>query len=283
MATRLGLSPKSLIGEKVEFVWRDRARFKNLRKGDQFSSAALSSFGTSIGRSLIAATPEGAGLQGVAAAGLREMLLSNGAPDLMSLLTACWATGTPAVQLKISPIPRKAMHALVVGYKDRHAVLLSREASYPAQAAFTLAHEIGHIALGHVPSEDVLVDAEDPGSRVAPDEQEVAADRFALELLLGDPDPDIRINFSSFNHQELADAVLRAAPSYGIDPGTLALAVAFKRNVWPTAMAALRLIYHAPVNVSLFVNRVALTQLALGELSADSSDFLLRVLGQSDE
>lgn len=281
VARNLGLAPTALVGERVDFVWRDRARFKHLRAGDDLHAAALNSFGVSIGRSLITATDQNGELIGLAASELRSLLLQMGTPDLMGLLTVCWAVGVPVVHLRVWPLAQKAMHAMVVGQRGRHAILFSREASYEAMAAFTLAHEIGHIALGHVPANDILVDAEDPGASAYDDQEENEADRYALEVLLGDPDPDIQINFDSFNHVELADAVTRAAPLYGVDPGTLALAVGHRRNAWPVAMAAMRIIQPERIVVSDLVNKLAQSQLKLQRLGAESATFVERTLGIS--
>lgn len=283
VARNLGLAPKELVGERVDFVWRDRARFKHLRVEDEVPVAALNSFGVSVGRCLIEATERNGDLVGLSAAELRGILLEMGVPDLAGLLTVCWALGVPVAHLRVWPLAQKAMHAMVVGEHGRHAILFSREASYPAMVAFTLAHEIGHVALGHVAAGEVLVDAEDPAGQADHDEEETAADRYALEVLLGDPDPDIRIDADTFNHAELADAVLRASPHYGIDPGTLALAVAYRRNAWPVAMAAMKLIQPEPVVVSDLVNNVARTQLDLGRLGSDSAVFIERTLGIGDD
>jgi hypothetical protein len=279
VARNLGLSARSLVGERVDFVWRDKARFKHLKAHDEFPVAVLNSFGASVGRSLLQAAPSGSGLEGIVAGELRQLLLAAGTPDLVGLLSICWSTGTPVAHLKVSPLPRKSMHAMVVGHDGRHAILLSREASYPAVTAFTLAHEIGHVALGHVSSDNILVDVEDPSETANDDQEEMAADRFALEILLGDPEPDIRLNMDTFNHAELADAVLRAGPYYGIDPGTLALAAAHRRNAWPVAMAAMRLIYPSPVRVSELVNRVAAREINLDAIGSDAAVFIERTLG----
>lgn len=282
VARNLGLAPKSLVGERVDFVWRDRARFKHLGADDDVAVAALNSFGVSVGRSLIDATVRQGDLVGLPAADLRNILLDMGNPDLPGLLTVCWAFGVPVVHLRVWPLAQKAMHAMVVGQRGRHAIMFSREASYPAMVAFTLAHEIGHIALGHVPADDILVDAEDPAGTADHDEEETAADRYALEVLLGDPDPDIRLNHETFNHAMLAEVVMRAGPQHGIDPGTLALAVAHRRNAWPVAMAAMKLIQPVPVVVSDLVNMVARSQLDLDRLGDDSATFIERTLGFAD-
>lgn len=282
VARNLGLAPRSLIGERVDFVWRDRARFKHLRAEGDLPVAALNSFGVSVGRSLIEATEREGDLEGLPAAQLRAMLLEMGTPDLPGLLSVCWAFGVPVVHLRVWPLAQKAMHAMVVGQQGRHAIMFTREANYPAMVAFTLAHEIGHIALGHVSADDVLVDAEDPAATADHDEEETAADRYALEVLLGDPDPDIRLNFDTFNHAMLAEVVLRAGPQHGIDPGTLALAVAYRRNAWPVAMAAMRVIQPEPIVVSNLVNEVAQSQLHLDRLGTDSAVFIERTLGLTD-
>lgn len=283
IARNLGLAPKALVGERVDFVWRDRARFKHLGADEDIAVAALNSFGVSVGRSLIEATERQGDLVGLGASQLRSMLLEMGTPDLPGLLTVCWAFGVPVAHLRVWPLAQKAMHAMVVGQKGRHAIMFSREASYPAMVAFTLAHEIGHIALGHVPADDILVDAEDPAGTADHDEEEVAADRYALEVLLGDPDPEITLNYDTFNHAMLAEVALRAGPRLGIDPGTIALAVAHRRNAWPVAMAAMKLIQPEPLVVSDLVNKVARSQLDLSRLGDDSATFIERTLGFVDE
>lgn len=283
VARSLGLAPKALVGERVDFVWRDRARFKHLRAAEDMSLAALNSFGVSVGRSLLQATDGSESLAGFSAGNLRSLLLELGTPDLPNLLALCWAVGIPVAHLRVWPLTQKAMHAMVIAHRGRHAVLINREVSYPGLAAFTLAHEIGHIALGHVPDEEMLVDAEDPAGTDEHDDEERAADRFALELLMGDPDPNIKIEFDTFNHAMLADAVLKTGPIYGIDPGTLALAVAHRFNAWPVAMAAMRLIQPEPVNVAELVNKVAKQQLKLERLGSDSAAFIARALGFPDE
>ncbi len=96
---------------------------------------------------------------------------------------------------------------------------------------------------------------------------------------MGDPDPDIRLNFNSFNSLELADVAKRMGEDLGIDPGTLALAVAFRHNACPVAMAAMRLLYPQQAPVSDIVNSVAESQLDLSRLGSDGAVFIKRTLG----
>ena len=115
LARRLGLSPRELLGERVRFVWNDEARFKHLSVQDETHRAALASFGVTVGRALLRATPAAGSLDGVDASGLRAALLGDRTlVDLPGLLYACWAIGIPVVHLRVFPLDTKSMHAMVV-------------------------------------------------------------------------------------------------------------------------------------------------------------------------
>ncbi|SOB80696.1 protein of unknown function [Sphingomonas guangdongensis] len=278
LARRLGLSPKSLLGERVRFVWNDEARFKHLSAEDVTHRAALASFGMTVGGSLLRATPEVAGIVGVTAADLRAAILRDRAfVDLQGLVFVCWAVGLPLVHLRVFPLDAKAMHAMVVGVDGRQAILLGRDAPYPAQTAFTLAHELGHVALGHLEGAPALVDMDDPAKAGDKDEEETAADRFALELLTGTPTPTIDTDGASYNAPGLARAVEQAAPRYRIEPGTLALCLAYQTGQWGRAMSALEFIYGAPRRVWRDVNTLAASQLRWEWIGDDAAEWIRTV------
>jgi len=279
LSRKLGLSPRSLMGERVEFVWDDEAFFKNLSAEDEKHRAALTSFGMTIGRHLLRATEAERGVAGLSATALRSAILSsNRFVDLNSLIAACWGLGVPVAHLRLVPLLRKSMHAMVIGAEERQAILLARDAKYKAQAAFTLAHEIGHAALGHLGGAPAIVDMEDPAKLVGGDKEETEADKFALELLTGNPEPDIRIEARRFTGAALAKAVREVGPEHRIDPGTLALCVAHTRDAWPTAMAALKLLYPNQPPSWEHVNLVADSQLRWDLLSDSSSSWVREVM-----
>ena len=280
LARNLGLSAPSLLGSRVEFVWRDRARFKNLSDLATAQQAALTSFGTVVGRSLIRAVPEGTALVGTSADTLRRAILgSQPVVELGGLLATCWAVGIPVIHLRVFALEAKRMHAMVVEWDGRQAILLGRDASYPAPIAFTLAHEMGHVALGHLAGAGALVDVEDPATSGDGDADEDAADRFALEVLTGTPKPDIRTNLDSFGGRQLARAVLDAGPPRGIDPGALALCVGFRTGRWPAAMSSLRHIYGTSSPVWTFVNNLAEATLDWDRLGSEAADHLRAIMG----
>ncbi len=284
LARRLGLSPQSLTGDRVDFVWRDKAKFKSLTGEDEAQQAALTSFGMSIGRLLIKANPfEDDYVSGISSAQLRTVLLRGKTfVDLAGLLATCWAIGIPVIHLRVFPLPAKSMHAMVVKIENRFAILLGRDANYPAPIAFALAHEIGHIARHHLIASDAVVDLKDSADSVDRDPEEQDADEFALSLLTGTPNPQIETNIANFTGRALADEVMNAGPREHIEPGTLALCVGYRTGNWAAANAALKYIYAEEKPVWREVNAIAKQQLKWDELGEDGQDYLTTVMADAD-
>lgn len=280
VARKLGLSPKALFHDEVEFAWKDEARFKRLSNETDAQKAALTSFGISVCRIAARAT------QGTAAHGVLKpldlrsaILASNEFIDLSALLGTCWAIGVPVLHLRLFPLAAKRMHAMAVKVPARHAILLGRDAHYPAPVAFTLAHEIGHIMLGHIAASSAIIDIEDPLEEPSGDPEEDQADRYALELLLGTSEPDIRTSVSRYNARQLAQAVLDEGRSLHIEPGTLALCLGHATKAWPLVNAAMQHIYSEKKPVWQEVNRLAAKELDASALSDDDADYLSNVMG----
>lgn len=284
LARKLGMSPRSLLGERVEFVWDDKAKFKHLTTEGEIDRAALIAFGSSIGRMLLAASDEVVSLAGMNAQFIRHELLGSGEPfvNLQSLLNLCWGVGIPVIHLRVFPLEAKRMHAMVVSTAGRFAILLGKDSQYPAPVAFTLAHELGHIASKHLDGAPALVDLQDPAHAKDPDAQETEADRFALQLLTGREDPHITTSEATFNAPTLAAAVIRAASEYRVEPGTLALCLAYRTGAWPQAMAAMKFIYGEGSPVWSKVNELAVDQLHFDRLAPESADYLRNVIGARD-
>lgn len=286
VARRLGLDPRSLLDDQQEprFLWQEEARFKHLSNEGDLELAGITSFGRAVAALLQqASAPAESSLVGATAQDLRQQILGTGRPfvDLADLLSLCWAVEIPVVHLQVFPWPQKRMAAMTVRLGDRWSILLGKEAQYPAPIAFYLAHEIAHIALGHVEADRLIVDLEgrdDEALAEEVDDEERAADAFALELLTGEPQPKV-LPESSASAQELARVALEAGPELQIEPGTLAEIFGHSTGKWHIATASLKLIYDQAKPVSAEVNRIARNQLNLDELPGDGVEFLDAVLG----
>ena len=187
--------------------------------------------------------------------------------------------GIPVVQLEVFPLNAKRMHAMTVKVEDRYAILLGTKSAYPAQAAFTVGHELGHITAGHLDNNAALLDVEDPLEVAERDAEEGSADAYALSLLTGYRDLSVFADATKYNSTQVARAVIKAASDESIDPGTLALCLAFSTGNWKESIGALKIIYgrHPFGSVGAFVNQVAQTQLSLSAVD-DRSQYLRRIL-----
>lgn len=282
LSRHLGLAPQSLLGERVEFVWKNEARFKNLTADNRMARGALASFGVAVGQLLLRATPAVRALGDTDARRLRNAILANRpVVDLLGLLSACWGLGVPVIHLRVFPLRAKSMRAMVVAVDGRHAILMGRDSNYPSPTAFTLAHEIGHAALGHAGNGKALVDIGDP-SFAGDDEEEREADAYGLELLTGSSKPSITTSTNKFGARSLAEACKVSGPPRGIEPGTLALCLGYLRDDWSTATAALRHIYPRTSPVWREINQVAVHELNWSALSEDSVVYLHSLLGTDD-
>ncbi len=285
LSRRLGLSLEGLAGDRVEFVWRDDdARFKHLRSEAAPKLAALISFGTAVGGYLLDALGPARDLPPIDPHAIRNAMLSV-APwiDLSGLLEIAWGLGIPVAHLRVFPLAAKEMHAMVVKQGGRTAILLGRDASYPAPLAFTLAHELGHVAAGHLGGASALIDF-DPGDEHDADErdtEEREADRFALTLLTGSAEPVVEPGASRFSGVALARAAIAAGRERSIEPGTLALVLGHQAGRFDIANQALAAIYDRPRPMWQAVNAFAAEKLARDQLDPDAAEYLARVLGWS--
>lgn len=282
VARNLGLDPRSLLGEdEPRFVWDDSVKFKGFQGDAERDRPALASFGTALSRALLTGCAPGPSLVGVTAARLREAVLATRPfVGLSQLLGVAWATGVPVAHLKVYPLAAKRMSAMSVSFQDRHAILMARDADYPAWPAFHLAHEIGHIALGHLADGRAIVDLEsvDEVAGVL-DPEEAAANTFALELLTGRPEPRVEVRGEGRSARQLAEQSRQVGAQERIEPGTLALVYGHSTGNWATAVAALSHLYDAPQDAWRAVNRIAMRQLQWSAMGDEAESFVRAVMG----
>jgi hypothetical protein len=283
VARKLGLDPRSLLeaSDGPRFLWKDEARFKHLTGESEAEQSAMTSFGSALARLLAGASVDPKSNETLTAVRLRKMLLGT-APfiGLAELLQAAWALGIPVVHLRVFPCERKRMAAMAARGGNHDSILLAKDSDYPAQISFYLAHEIGHVLLGHLDRTSVWLDVE-VGARSEVDTDEQAADEFALELLTGQKKLQVLPTVSRFSGRQLAKAVTQASAEYQIEPGTLAMCLGYTTGNWRSANAAMPYIYGVAKPAWVEVNRVAVQQLHLELLSDDSRSYVSRILGES--
>jgi len=110
-----------------------------------------------------------------------SILKTHNCVSLSALLTWCAQANIPV--LHIDKLPGKKMTGLVVREDGRFAIVLSKKGT-PAHLLFHLAHELGHIANGHLEGNGFVADEKIGGADVG-DADEKEADAYAIRLLNG--------------------------------------------------------------------------------------------------
>ncbi|KVT48327.1 ImmA/IrrE family metallo-endopeptidase [Burkholderia ubonensis] len=281
LARNLGLDPLTVLDDQApQFIWDDSAKYKSFKGDDQRDKPAITAFGKSLVRMLVKSVEQVVSLQGVSASELRNSILkANDYVGLVELLATLWGVGVPVLHLRVYPLAAKHMSAMVASFKDRYGILLAKDSSYPASIAFYLAHEIGHIACGHVTAGSALLDMEDDEISEEKDAEEIEADRYALELLTSDPDFEVSKQGEGYNARELAAQALSLGPRMRIEPGTLALCYGYATGEWAVAQNAMKHIYANAMPAWEVVNSIASQQMAWQNLSDENAHFVKAVMG----
>jgi transcriptional regulator with XRE-family HTH domain len=157
----------------VSFKARDRERAKSsplVRLAQAVSEIAAESYKTPV-----KALPQDP-------SAIREQIGPvEGTISLQALVKWSWEMGIMVIP---TPGTKGVFSGAAWNVGERPVAVLSSTQASPAFWLFDLAHELGHLALGHPLSQGV-VDVDKPGE-ATDDAHEEAADRFALDLLLPD-------------------------------------------------------------------------------------------------
>ncbi len=195
---------------------------------------------------------------------------------LPELLNFCWSAGIPVLHLDHFPKSCRRPDGFAARVNGRPVVILCNRKKAPAWQLFILAHEIGHIARGHIVDDGALLD--DRVDEESLDAEEMEANSFAIELLTGSATRQFRAAGRWPNAQALADEARRIGRLQKIDPGHVVLnyAHAMGAGFYAVANAALKRL--DPSADAIQTIRAALAdQLDWSRLPEDSSEFLMRV------
>jgi hypothetical protein len=209
---------------------------------------------------------------------IRQQILDEDSPwvGLNDLLRYCWSIGLPVLHLDYFPRNAKRPDGFAARVQGRPVIVLCRHAKYSAWLLFILAHELGHLSLGHVPEDGSLIDQGlDENST---DLEEQQANRFAIELLTGKPNRQYVASGRWPNAVGLTDAAKRIAHQSKIDPGHVVLNYAHSmgKEFFPVGLAALKLLDPHDDAVAKIRSKMA-ANLDWSRLPEDSSEFLMRV------
>lgn len=205
------------------------------------------------------------------------ILQKHSCVSLSALLDWCAEANIPV--LHIYKLPGKKMTGLVVREDGRFAVVLSKKGT-PAHLLFHLAHELGHIANGHLQVNGFVAD-EKIGGADAGDADEKEADAYAIRLLNGrevsyGPGASSVIRSGA----ALYKAALARATQERIDVGHIILNYGNSQQTHALANVAIRSIPGESDGIRV-VNSAFFQALDTGKLSDDQFDLLKTATGYS--
>jgi len=190
---------------------------------------------------------------------------------LEDLLDYCTEVGIPVVHTSKFPSgARKPDGMAVCSQEGRPVIVLCKASQRPAWMVFILAHELGHIALGHVPEGGAVVDGNLESA--SGEEEERQANEFASVLLTGKPDLGL-----SFHGPLKAGMLARKAQGfahrYRVSPGVAALNWGFNTENWPVANGAVKIL-EGDQNALEMIQSSTASSLDWDSLSEDAAEWL---------
>ncbi|MEM6453857.1 MAG: ImmA/IrrE family metallo-endopeptidase [Acidobacteriota bacterium] len=253
----LGLTLAQLADPKATLTFDDvtQALFKRWKDSDLERLRPAVLLASDLSRLVLAATQTQRPTAALAkrdAAALRDSLLAERpVVDLAGLVDLCWAHGIPVIPMTYLPEGSKKVDgmALSVAIHDgtTHPVIIVNVSGrdVPARVAWFVAHEMGHIALGHL-GESLCIDVD---MTVADDPREQEANAFATALIYGRTPQFLRrsrrgASSASWKAEQLERRARSLAREYKTTPAAIALSYAHQHagNRWPVARKAINLL-----------------------------------------
>jgi len=280
LSRSLGLDLASMQNESVPVGLRNLGpcKFKKAPATSEEDLTLAGTLATRLVELMNPAVPEPRNPLPTSASEIPQSILDAGGRwvGLASLVEYCWSVGLPVVHISAFPPGAKKMEGLASVKSGYRAIVLSKDVKLSAWLLFILAHEVGHVVQGHVSKNGVLVD--ELVDRSSRDQEEKAANAFALELLTGNPELRVLPIGPGRSARALARAALQAGVQEQIDPGHIVLNCAYQMgsDFFPFANAALRLLEPHADAVALIRSRMT-AHLDKTKLPEDTYEFIMRV------
>ncbi len=289
LAKRLGLraSPLFAANPRVELLRQRDIKYKRSIPNKSKNLTAATSIAVSVAESIASACQVEFRSFVDSAQTLRQEVLASFPGQwlgLKNLLMSCWSHGIPVVYLSDIGKGVAKMDGTVVYTDSRPVIILSKTSPFWAWQLLILAHEIAHIALGHLAPYEILVDeeiSEDSYLLKDNDPDEYAADRFAIELLNGKSNVIYPILGNLVNSAELAIAAYNYGNKYYIDPGHTILNFANHAEKWDVADAAAKVLQNNDSSAPMVINEIMWREIDSEALPLDTIEFIARVTGSS--
>ncbi|MGF1933758.1 MAG: ImmA/IrrE family metallo-endopeptidase [Nostoc sp. ChiQUE02] len=204
-----------------------------------------------------------------------EILKNHTTINLISLLEYCWSKGIAVAYFSHFPENTKKFAGLIQWQFSRPIIILTSKHKYSARLAFDLAHELAHLALGHL-KEGILIDEKIESD--SNDNEENEANKFATQLLLGDCDNCLGDKHFHNNGHLLKHARNKAIENPSVEVDSIVLNNAWHNSNWGLAQKALEKIGFT-VDAQQIINEYLADRLDWDNFNDENYQYLEKVLG----
>lgn len=245
LAKLFNIRPSSLLSADSQPEFRFGARrFKRQQNTDVADLDIACSLAMTAAKIAVSAMPN-CFVRPAQALELRRAILSDPDQrwiDFATLVEYCWQIGIPVLHLTHLPSGAKKMDGLAISIGSRPTIVLTNKRQH-GFLLFHLAHELGHIAEGHVDEDGSwAIDTEIDGA--GDQDDEIAANNYGFSLLTGESSfrglPECPTGLRAGN--KLAIEALTLGSSRRIDPMHIALVTAFRHNNFQAGGSAVKLL-----------------------------------------
>lgn len=209
----------------------------------------------------------------------KQILFDNPWVSLENLVSYCHSVGIPVIHLKNFPQGSKKMAGLALMSHGRPVIVLTQPQKF-GYMLFDLAHELGHIAMGHLNAENGQCHVDAKIENASTDTIEKEANEFAFEVISGQKSLRIGPTAGQLNTSGLA----RAAHIYGsdnhIDPTHIALNYGFAQRRWPVAVGAVKILCEDKKPDQDFIREMLKAGLDLDNIQEDDLNVLEKLIGE---
>ncbi|CAB5542446.1 TPA: ImmA/IrrE family metallo-endopeptidase [Klebsiella pneumoniae] len=208
-----------------------------------------------------------------------QILTKESWVSLDSLVTYCHSIGIPVVYLKCFPQAAKKMAGLALMSHGRPVIVLTQPQKY-GYMLFDLAHELGHIARGHLNAENGQCHIDAKIENASTDNVEKEANEFAFQVISGQKSLRIVPTAGRLNGPGLARAAQKFGSDNHIDPTHIALNYGFAQNCWGAAVNAVKSLCAGEDSDQDFVRAMMKSGMDLENIHEDDLKVLENLIGE---
>lgn len=286
LGRRLSLDAAALLEGRIQHAQDlSTPRYKHTVRVTEEQLRPATLIASSLAKSIIGAMPARDVNLADNAQTIREQVLKvDPRVDFDSILNFCWSLGIPVIPLPNLPAGIRKMDAAAIMVGHRPVILIALRTNSKAWLSFLLAHELGHLSLGHVPTNSALVEGSlndstefDVDSNL--DRQEVEANAFANALLSGGQSEAVVGSWlRDLPPVSIATTAMKASAELRTAPGHLVLRYGFLTRRWPDARSALNFLSDDMDAQEGLVTRLR-QEIDTSQIGSDLSDYVLQITG----